>query len=175
MPNYVKNVLTFKNVPLLEDIDFIVNTITDGSEGDASRYRIDFNKIIPEPRTEEECPDEYKVNKDSHVVPYEGKPWFDWYKWRNEFWDTKWNACDCYSILGDYTLTLVFSTAWSYPEKVIKRLRLLGYDFELKYADEDYGSNCGIIQYHAKEDIFVIDVTSISNPGKFAEEIWSIY
>ena len=174
MPNYVKNVLTFKNLDK-EDIDFIVNTITDGSGEDTSRHRIDFGKIIPEPRTEEECPDEYKVNKDSHIVPYEDRPWFDWYKWRNEFWDTKWNARDCYSILDDNNLTFVFSTAWSAPEQVIKRLRLLGYDFELKYADEDYGNNCGILNYHAKEDLFIRDVSTIIDPCTFAEELWDTY
>ncbi len=174
MPNHVKNVLTFKNLKK-EDMDFIVNTIAIESEDTPSTYWIDFNKIIPEPRTEDECPDEYKVNKDSHVRTYDDKPWFDWYKWRNEFWDTKWNAYDKYSILDDSTLTFVFSTAWSYPEKVIKRLRLLGYDFELKYADEDYGCNCGMLQYHSKEDLFTRDVSSIIDPGTFSEELWSTY
>lgn len=174
MPNHVKNVLTFKNLKK-EDIDFLVNTITIESEDTPSTYWIDFNKIIPEPRTEDECPDEYKVNKDSHVRLYDDKPWFDWYKWRNEFWGTKWNAYDRYSMIGDNTLTLVFSTAWSTPERVIKRLHLLGFDFELKFADEDYGSNCGIMQYDAKLNIFTRNESSIIDTTEFAEELWSEY
>ena len=68
-----------------DDIDIVLNllaspmtTPTDPIE--KTEYAIDFNKIIPEPEDESECPDKYKVNKDSHVELRKEKPWFNWYK-----------------------------------------------------------------------------------------------
>lgn len=181
MPNHVRNVLKFKNLKP-DDIEIIVNMIAtpmDRPEGYSS-YAIDFNKIIPEPKLESECPDEFKVNKDSHCEILKDKPWFDWYKWRLFYWDTKWGAYDCYSIIGKSYITFVFSTAWSIAYPIIERLTLLGYEFKLRYADEDLGHNCGIISYeydgvdgvktlyHDKEDSF-------TNPTQWAKRLWEKY
>ena len=177
MPNHVKNVLTFKNLKP-DEIEFIVNTIAsplDHPEDDYSNYAIDFNKIIPEPRFEEECPDEYKVNKDSGVSPLEDKPWFDWCKWRLTHWETKWNAYDCYSMKGKDCITFVFSTAWSMAHPVIEQLHLLGFQFELAYADEDWGSNCGTLSYDGKADITWQTATDLKDPGEFARNLWDEY
>lgn len=155
MPNHVKNVLRFKDLKS-DDITFIVNTIARESEDDPSTYWIDFNKIIPEPEFESECPEDCIVNKDSHISTNPDKPWFDWYKWRNEYWGTKWGAYDCYSIIGKSYIIFVFETAWSMAYPVIERLRLLNYDFELKYADEDIGSNCGMLTYSTERRLHTL-------------------
>ena len=173
MPNHVKNVLKFKNLKP-EDIDLIVNTIAVKAEDD-SGYWIDFDKIIPEPKTKSECPEDCLVNKDSHVMEYKDRPWFDWYTWHNKYWDTKWSAYDCYSQKGLSYIMFVFSTAWSMPYKVIKRLHLLVYDFELRYADEDYGSNCGKLFYNKEEGFTHYDESDLANPEQFAERLWRNY
>lgn len=105
---------------------------------EAADYIIDFNKIIPEPRFESECPDEYKVNKDARIELREDKPWFDWYKWHVDQWGTKWDAYDGYTKIGKSYVTFVFSTAWSVAYPVIQKLDVMGYDIEVRYADEDY-------------------------------------
>ena len=74
-------------------LDMITTTLDDPTFPD-KQYMIDFNKIIPEPKNESECPDEYKVNKTSHIELLKDKPWFDWYKWRINHWGTKWGAYD---------------------------------------------------------------------------------
>lgn len=184
MPNHVKNVLKFSNLKP-KDVDFILKTIATQDE-DAelpadkdTEYKIDFDKIIPEPKTEEECPDEYKVNKDSHIMEYEDRPWFDWYKWHNAFWDTKWNAYDCYTKVGKSYITFVFSTAWSMPYNVMTRLHLLGYDFELRYADEDWGNNCGILMYSSEHGFTHYDeddmIAKRRNAQAFARDLWNRY
>ena len=183
MSNHVKNVLTFKNLTK-EDKEFILNTITTKTEDD-SGYWIDFDKIIPEPKLEADCPEDCKVNKDSPVMMEEkDRPWFDWYDWHIKYWGTKWNAYDCYSLgQGDSlvnSLTLVFSTAWSMPYPVIERLHLLGFEFELQYADEDYGSNCGIISYEddhgGSKRMYTFDDRDFdTDPVKFAEDLWEEY
>ena len=173
MPNHVRNILKFSNLKP-KDITFLLNTISIKAEDD-SGYWIDFDKIIPEPRLEAECPEDCLVNKDSHVMEDVDRPWFDWYKWHNRYWGTKWNAYDCYSIVGKSCITFVFSTAWSSPFSVINRLCILGYNFKLKYADEDEGVNCGIIEYYDgalinqdEEDM----IAERKNPKAFARNVW---
>lgn len=174
MPNHVKNVLKFKNLKQ-DDIDFILNTIAIESEDTPRSYWIDFDKIIPQPATEDECPEIFKVNKDSHISPDEERPWFDWYRWRLHYWDTKWGAYDCYSLIGKTYVTFVFNTAWSTSVPIMERLTLLGYTFELKFADEDYGNNCGRITYSREQGFEIFDESSFKNPGRWAENLWSTY
>jgi len=87
MPNHVKNVLKFKNLKP-DDVDFIVNTIAIEMERPDTvdkQYAIDFDKIIPQPRFESECPEDCLVNSESHISPDPDRPWFDWYRWRLKY------------------------------------------------------------------------------------------
>ena len=152
IPNHVKTVIKISKLKK-DDIDIVLNllaspmtTPTDPIE--KTEYAIDFNKIIPEPEDESECPDEYKVNKESHVELLKDKPWFNWYKWHINHWGTKWGAYDCYTKIGKTYILFVFNTAWTVPIPIIKRLRILGYPIDVKYADEDYGVNCRKIEVH---------------------------
>lgn len=66
----------------------------------------------------------------------------DWYDWRINNWGTKWNAYET-KLLNDNSIG--FQTAWSTPLDIIKELSLQypSLEFEVKYADEDYGYNVG--------------------------------
>jgi hypothetical protein len=66
----------------------------------------------------------------------------DWYSWSIQNWGTKWNAYDCNN---DDWGTISFDTAWSTPFPVMKELagKYPDLSFEVKFADEDLGSNCG--------------------------------
>jgi hypothetical protein len=179
MPNHVRNVLKFSNLKS-EDRRFILDTITTAEEKeDGLHHYLDFDKIIPEPRTEDECPDDCKVSEHSHIMEDETKPWFDWYAWHLKYWGTKWNAYDSYIAATPGTITFVFSTAWSTPEPVISKLKLLGFNFELKYADEDIGSNCGKMIYNPDKtgfkDIVHITASDIADPEQFARRLWAKY
>ena len=120
------------------------------------------------------------MNKDSHVETDKDRPWFDWYEWNLKYWGTKWEAYDCYSKIGKSYITFVFSTAWSIPYPVIERLHVMGYDFELRYADEDYGNNCGILSYEyngttGDKEFFHTDADSLDHPEQFARRLWDRY
>lgn len=67
----------------------------------------------------------------------------DWYSWSVANWGTKWNAYDLNRVSSD---TISFDTAWSTPFPVIMSLSEQFPDlrFEVKFADEDLGSNCGV-------------------------------
>ena len=180
MPNHVKTVLKFRKLKQ-EDIDFILNMIATPSlhtaEGEPVEYAIDFNKIIPEPKTKEECPKEYLVTKDSHIMEREEKPWFDWYRWHLAYWGTKWGAYDCYTKIGKTWIMFVFSTAWSVAEPIISKLRLLGYELEVRYADENLGSNCGKITWSSEQGWESYDESSymMKNPERYARDLWNKY
>lgn len=125
MPNHVRNVLKFKKLTT-EDIDFIKDMICDTIDtGAVTTYHIDFDKIIPEPKEESECPDDCKVNKDSHIEEYKDREWFDWYKWHNKYWGTKWNAYDSYTMVNKSSITFVFNTAWNMPSPVIRKTKII--------------------------------------------------
>jgi len=75
-----------------------------------------------------------------------------WYDWSIDNWGTKWNACDARDNGGD---SIIFDTAWATPEPVIKTLseKFPEYTFEVEYADEDIGCNCGEYTYENGEII----------------------
>lgn len=65
--------------------------------------------------------------------------------WCTENWGTKWNASDQYKC-DDY---IEFTTAWSMPDKIIKKIIEENPNEPLKilFNDEALGENCGIWQY----------------------------
>jgi hypothetical protein len=87
---------------------------------------------------------------------------YTWYDFANINWGTKWNAYD-QTLSGFFKKNLnkrtfknfllkqddiyvSFDTAWSTPEPVLLKLSLQFPDvlFEVTYADEDIGENCGV-------------------------------
>ena len=144
IPNHVRNVIKISKIKP-EEIDMVLDMIAmtfDDPTFPDKQYMIDFDKIIPEPRDESECPDEYKVNKSSPIERLKDKPWFDWYKWHIDHWGTKWGAYDGYTKIGKTYILFAFNTAWAVPIPIIQKLGVLGYPIEVKYADENYGVNC---------------------------------
>ena len=73
-----------------------------------------------------------------------------WYHWSIKFWGTKWDASDpCLSQDSDTEVCVEFETAWSAPVPIFEKLVELFPDMNmtLKFADEDLGSNCGILSW----------------------------
>lgn len=177
MPNHVKNIWKIKNIKT-KDINTILNklTIKDLSSGRENRI-IDFNLILPEPQKIEDCPKAFQLNTDAHVMPYEDRPWFNWYKWHLTYWGTKWNAYDGYTIIGKSYITFVFNTAWSFPCPVAEKLAtLLDCDIDIKFADENYGHNCGKLHYDKSTRQWTEEtVYDMKNPDRFARNLWYKY
>jgi len=114
---------------------------------------MDFNMVIPEPNTQEECPGQYVLCNDeerriSGMLAGSGddKPWFNWYRWRINNWGTKWTG-EVVSWPKDEGEAVKFAinTAWSFPEGIAEKLTVLypELEFSWEYADEDVGQNCG--------------------------------
>lgn len=100
----------------------------------------DFNKLIPEPTTKEECIEKYGEryidNGDKHLQHTVHDEWFNWYDWHCVYWGTKWNACDTY-IIDDNTI--YFDTAWAEPEPIWQALteKYEGIELEVVATYED--------------------------------------
>lgn len=69
-----------------------------------------------------------------------------WYDWQCANWGTKWNSYQC-EIISDNSFS--FQTAWSSIPKVFLEIssQFPEIEIEYKYADEDTGSNCGILKF----------------------------
>lgn len=167
MPNHILTELKIKTKNKSEQ-DYLINILTKDDH-----ETIDFNKIIPEPTSIEECPEKYRVTEHSLISIEKDRPWFNWYTWHNKYWGTKWDAYDgTVYCLSDGVL-FTFSTAWSPAMPIFEKLTLLGLDFEIKYADEDIGSNCGHIEYYAESNLWCDeDAYELDDPEAFAKELW---
>ena len=172
MPNHVFNRVTFHNVKTKEEKDYILNMVATQNE-ETKDWAFDFDKIIPEPRTEDECPEDCKVNEDSHVMEDKDRPWFDWYAWRNKYWNTKWGAYECTTDICENEIIFEFQTAWSFARPIAYKLHLLGFDFTWEYADEDFGANCGITTYDQYIGYAYRNESELGeDPIRFAMKLW---
>jgi hypothetical protein len=89
-----------------------------------------------------------------------------WYDWCNDNWGTKWDVRETFE---DEEGNICFDTAWSTPMEVLTHLSKIWYDliFEVSYADEDLGSNCG--RYELKNGkILSMDIFDVEK----ACELW---
>jgi len=76
--------------------------------------KFSFEKVLPSPKTKEECPDNYILNEEEEEKNKKNgslKPWFDWYRWNYDHWGVKWDACDSWCDIYE----IGFETAWGEP------------------------------------------------------------
>lgn len=93
-----------------------------------------------------------------------------WYEWSVKSWGTKWNAYD-QNDKRNTNDTIFFQTAWSSPLPVILELSKQHPDCEIKisYADEDSGSNVGVVTLKNGKAIKVFQ------PESQSKEAYEIY
>lgn len=123
-------------------------------EGRATDF--DFNKIVPQPKTYEECPPEYRIDSEEEArkeaLAWDEKAernWFNWYKWDCDNWGTKWNACDANTdaislekpVGKTAVVNIYLNTAWSPALPVYRKLQEMYPELEIKvdFADEGGG------------------------------------
>jgi len=102
----------------------------------------------------------------------------DWFDWSVENWGTKWNGYgyeDAPAHEGG--AEIIFKTAWSRPEPVIKGLSWMFPEaqFRHQWADEDMGRNVGEILYHNGEEIeWDIPNAHSKEAYEMAADIWGM-
>jgi hypothetical protein len=142
MPNHVTTIMTLPPEVLEPYLTIISAEMNPRRVG--QRF-LDFGKIIP-------VPDDYIRGDCSHdhswsLSPDAPEPFpHCWYVWNVKHWGTKWNSYDneITGVAGDQ-VRIKFDTAWSHPFPIIETISEAhpNLAIEVKYADEDLGSNCG--------------------------------
>ena len=181
MPNWVRNVIEVWGEP--NDVaDFVEKHIKDNT--------FDFNTIIPEPKTREECDpffvlpeeEEQKIIEQNKRLRKDGLDemfdlndeiaWFDWYQWRIHNWGTKWNSKCPQFIDVDairkfdgqaIEILIAFDTAWSEPIPIFAKLHEMykGSDLMLRYEHYSF-ENWDIGEYTNDYDQDNEPVTNIN-------------
>ena len=147
MPNWITNILT------INADEKMVEKIL--SEIKSTQSEFDFNKIVPQPdelegttapariiTDEEYAEDSSKGITETMSNELKQKFGFDnWYDWRYEHWGTKWNADEVHICDNEIS----FNTAWCNPQPIFEKLSEMfpNVNFEVKFADEDFGYNVG--------------------------------
>lgn len=107
MPNWTTNFLTISGKPkqlnkFLKEVER-TPLEAEAEKDEASKFA--FDRIIP--------------------MPYEMKQGDNWYNWRITNWNTKWEARIDYDTFDEWEsgeVKIEFSTAWSAPMSIIKKL-----------------------------------------------------
>lgn len=147
MPNWITNKIT-----IIADDKMVEKILSDVK---SDEFEFDFNKIVPQPielegttaPTRIISDTEYAINPDKGITQTmsdELKQKFDfdnWYDWRNANWGTKWNADEIHICDNE----VEFNTAWANPLPIFIALssKYADVEFDIMYADEDFGYNVG--------------------------------
>ena len=150
MPNWC-----YTNIEVRGKTDVVkklVEMVKSEKDEEGSPTDFDFDKIIPQPKTYEECPVEYRINSEEEArkeaLAWDEKAernWFNWYKWNCDNWGTKWNACDASANIvwdispGISTSNIWLETAWSPALPVYRKLQEMYPELEIQVAFADEG------------------------------------
>ena len=144
MPNHCHNRVTFYSANT-EDVAKLKKIFEDENT---------FTQIIPEPdwantpNKDGELPVQPTGNNPYHVPTFKSTDRQDdrWYDWRNQNWDTKWDAYDVVVTDDDEEqLEVEFSTAWSPPEAICNAIREQYPDVSVSWFFDEPG--CEIAGY----------------------------
>lgn len=133
MPNNIINSVVFQGDD--EKVEKLLSEIQYLKYGLGS---IDFNKIIP-------MPDNIYSGD---LGPEERQKYGEnnWYDWRISNWNTKWESYG-YDVGNNFDgdNTIRFETAWTAPHPILQKLSEMYPEIEIthRWADEDFGMNCG--------------------------------
>lgn len=174
MPNWVTNKVRLtgnkKDVESFKEKHF---TIDEDKE-----KQFDFETIIPMPKNI------FRGNLGQEERNLYGNN--NWYDWSIENWGTKWNSRNCciydtFNSKDNSELNFSFDTAWSFPFQIFTELakQYPNMEFEVEFADEDVGRNCGSVSIINGEmtfddrdgdEDFAMDVLNIDREQEFYEQ-----
>lgn len=152
MPNDCQNKLIIKGTK--EQLQQFLDTYISIRKNE--QY-LDFDKIIPEPQTPEECDPQYVIapDEDRHLSFDDDRIWFDWYGWHTHYWGTKWNSYENEISLTDTELVIYFETAWDPCIPITMKLINLHPELEFRHSYYEYGCQFGgIITKQGLTEIF---------------------
>ncbi len=163
MPNWCENKLrvTGKTENIIKFLEMVKETFEDGETTEFS-----FNKIIPEPKTEAECPKQFHFKnlaerEAAHLSANDDKLWFDWYNFHLAMWGTKWNCSSVHIEPDTETIKesklecvdIYYDTAWSPAQGIMEYLLEHEDEYGLKFEFMFYEPcMCFMGEYYDEED-----------------------
>lgn len=95
----------------------------------------------------------------------------NWYDWACDRWGTKWNVLEA---SREEKNIILFQTAWSLPDKILKTLSRKFEDtiFKVAYADENIGRNCGVAEYKNGEGNYYEPIIGSVEACELAFSLW---
>lgn len=193
MPNNTETLIKIEG-----KLEHIIKLLKNHTHQEEETPYLDFDTIIPEPKTPEECALKMYVihseqeAKEKHLAWNETDPrrWFNWYEWRIDNWGTKWGAYDCSipkveelidinvsdnkdSLDIETEIEMIVYTAWSPAIPVYQKLQEMYPDLEITvyYLDEGW-FYAGILRPDSS-----IDETGdldIKNPNDIFDEVMTV-
>ena len=191
MPNWCENKLQIigETQNIIKFMEYIKG---DGQE-------LSFNKIIPEPATAEDCPEEYVIHDEqdarNHHLGWDindERRWFDWYHWRYTYWGVKWN---CSNVIAPSisqikrkkltSVNIYFNTPWGPAEPIMEALlekeeefglkfKFMWYEpgccFKGKWSDEEYSDTQYVESYDEEKDEYTYDDDTEAFMAEFNNE-----
>ncbi len=89
------------------------------TDAETGARELDFDKLLPQPKKENEVPFGYHSFEGIELELIPEKPWLNWYDWNSDFWGTSHNAFDTEFIGED---EVQFTTMHGAPFKVMQAL-----------------------------------------------------
>jgi hypothetical protein len=168
MPNDCENKLLIRGTH--EDLEiFAKNHLRQNEDNE---WFLDFNTIIPEPKTPSECNAKYVMqNGETRSLQLcEGREWFDWYSWRVDNWNTKWGAYDCCITENYDCLAIDYFTAWTPSKPIINKLIEMYTNLVFDYSYYECGCMLGGTITGYKGSATAYDCESADELREFAIE-----
>lgn len=148
MPNHISNKLTLISDDVAEREKFFAVLVGD----DKDLPLIDFRQFFQYPKIFKDLDDIAEQYEKDHPEDrvWKNRPKDGYgsggYQWCIANWGTKWNA---YAQHRVDEFSIYFKTAWNTPKPIFEAIakKFPDLNFMVEYADEDRGSNAGILTY----------------------------
>lgn len=105
--------------------------------GEGSTFSIDFEKIVPSPKTKEEYLKQggakYKTPEEEGIMPVPDRPWFNWFAWTKEHWGACGNMWPAVIVDDD---EIHFHTLYEVSDEIFKALSKMHPLFELDVSSD---------------------------------------
>ncbi len=171
MPNWVQNRLVIDVLGQDEAEQREIRDFVKGEDEEGKPSPFSFQQIRPMP---EELKGTQSPNSDATEEEQRRLKLLygadNWYDWRTANWGSKWD-CKSAQDHGAGSMQFEFETPWSTPVEIIKYLsrKFPIAVFQVEYADEDIGHNCGT--YHVKDGKIIEEIVP-EDADRFSCDVW---
>ena len=177
MSDYIHTLIEFSTKESFNKFcNLYITNSTDAKPDEETSY-FDFEKVIPSPKSQEECPEyfitstkykfknaKYDMSKFMGDIADEEPKGFDWWNWSRIHWGTKWNSLE--NKIDSDSLIIGFDTAWNCPTPVFKEISIKRPDiwkdmFITSIGEYNYGNE--MLRFGGQVDQSIKSFSNVKN------------